>query len=95
MRRLQGVLTPWRRGVQNRDPSWGTATSSSHGAIPMSGVGRRSGSRPVVPRSPSSFLTMSGRSSLRTSSVSVPRQRWGRFGQPSRSFPGTFPGSSR
>jgi hypothetical protein len=24
-----------------------------------------------------------------------PRQRWGRFGRPWRSFPGTFPGSSR
>jgi hypothetical protein len=48
-----------------------------------------------VPRNPSSFLTMSMRSSLRTSSVSVPRQRWGRFGRPWRSFPGMFPGSSR
>jgi hypothetical protein len=94
MRRLQGVPTPWRRGAQNRDPSWGAATSSSRGAIPMSGVGRRSGSGPVVPQNPSSFLTMSGRSSLGTSSVSVPRQRWGRFG-PWRSFPGMFPGSSR
>jgi hypothetical protein len=91
----QGVPTPWRRGAQNRGPSWGAATLSSRGAIPMSGVGRRSGSGPVVPRNPSSFLTMSGRSSLRTSSVSVPRQRWGRFGRPWRSFPGTFPGSSR
>jgi hypothetical protein len=30
-----------------------------------------------------------------TSSVSVPRQRWGCFGRPWRSFPGMFPGSSR
>jgi hypothetical protein len=82
-------------GAQNRGPSWGAATSFSRGAIPMSGVGRRSGSGPVVPRNPSSFLTMSGRSSLKTSSVSVPRQRWGRFSRPWRSFPGMFPGSSR
>jgi hypothetical protein len=95
MRRLQGVLMPWRRGAQNRGPSWGAATSSSCGVILMSGMGRRSGSGPVVPRSPSSFLTMSGRSSLGTSSVSVPRQRWGHFGRPWRSFLGTFPGSSR
>jgi hypothetical protein len=27
--------------------------------------------------------------------VSVPRQRWGRFGRPCRSFAGTFPRSSR
>jgi hypothetical protein len=52
MRRLQGVLTPWRRGAQNRFPSWGAATSSSRVAIPMSFVGRRSGSGPVVPRTP-------------------------------------------
>jgi hypothetical protein len=82
-------------GAQNRGSSWGATTSSSHGAIPMSDVGRCSGSGPVVPRNPSSSLTMSGRSSLGTSSVSVPRQRWGRFGRPWRSFPGTFPGSSR
>jgi hypothetical protein len=69
-------------GAQNRGPSWGAATLSSHGAIPMSGVGRRSGSGPAALRNPSSFLTMSGRSSLGTSFVSVPRQRWGRFGRP-------------
>jgi hypothetical protein len=40
------------------------------------------GSGPVRPRIPSSFLTTSGRSSLGTSSVSVPRQRWGRSGHP-------------
>jgi hypothetical protein len=88
MRRLQGVPMPWRRGAQNRDPSWGAATLSSHGAIPMSGVGRRSGSGPAALRNPSSFLTMSGKSSLGTSFVSVPRQRWGRFGRSWRSFPG-------
>jgi hypothetical protein len=82
-------------GAQNRNPSWGAATSSPRGAIPMSGVGRRSGSRPATPRNPSSSLTMSGRSSLGMSSVSMPRQQWGRFSRPWRSFPGTFPGSSR
>jgi hypothetical protein len=81
-------------GAQNCDPSWGAATSSSRGAVPTSGVSR-SGSGPMVLRNPSSFLTMSERSSLGTSFVSVPRQRWGRFGRPWRSFPGTFPGSSR
>jgi hypothetical protein len=82
-------------GAQNHGPSWGAATLSSHGAIPMSGVGRRSGSGPAALRNPSSFLMMSGRSSLGTSFVSVPRQRWGRFGRPWKTFPGTFPGSSR
>jgi hypothetical protein len=90
-----GVPTPWRRGAQNRDPSWGAATLSPRGAIPMRGVGRRSGSGPAAPRKPSSSLTMSGRSSLGMSSVSMPRPRWDRFGRPWRSFPGTFPGSSR
>jgi hypothetical protein len=90
-----GGVDALEEGAQNRGLSWGAATFSSRGAIPMSGVGRRSGSGSVVPRNPSSFLTMSGRSSLGTSFVSVPRQRWGRFGRPWRSFPGTFPGSSR
>jgi hypothetical protein len=83
-----------RRGAQNRDLSWGVATSSSRGAVPMGGVSR-SGSGPVGLRIPSSFLTMSERSSLGTGFVSVPRQRWGRFGRPWRSFAGTFPRSSR
>jgi hypothetical protein len=82
-------------GAQNHGSSWGAATSSPRGTIPMSGVGRCSGSGPAAPRNPSSSLTMSGRSSLRMSSVSMPRQRWGHFGRPWRSFPGTFPGSSR
>jgi hypothetical protein len=82
-------------GAQNRGPSWGATTLSPRGAIPMSGVDRRSGSGPVAPRNPSSSLMMSGRSSLGMSSMSVPRQRWGRLGRPWRSFPGTFPGSSR
>jgi hypothetical protein len=46
-------------------------------------------------RTRSSFLTMSGRSSLGTSSVSVLRQRWGRSGHPWRSFAGTSPRFSR
>jgi hypothetical protein len=81
-------------GAQNRGPSWGAATSSLCSAVPTSGISR-SGSGPVVPRDPSLFLTMSERSRLGTSFVSVLRQRWGRFGRPWRSFPGTFPGSSR
>jgi hypothetical protein len=68
-------------GAQNCGPSWGAATSSPRGAIPMSGVDRRSGSGPVPPRNPSSSLMMSGRRSLGMSSVSVSRQRWGRFGR--------------
>jgi hypothetical protein len=80
MRRLQGVPTPWRRCALNHDPSWGAATLSPRGATPMSGVGKRSGSGPAAPRNPSSSLTMSGRSSLGMSSVSMPRRRWGRFG---------------
>jgi hypothetical protein len=90
-----GGLDALEEGAQNRDPSWGAATSSPRGAIPMSGVGRRSGSGPAAPRNPSSSSTMSGRSSLGMSSVSMSRQRWGRFGRPWRSFPGMFPGSSR
>jgi hypothetical protein len=82
-------------GTQNRGPSWGAATSSPRGAVPMSDVDRRSGSGPVVPRNPSLSLMMSERSSLGMSSVSVPRQRWGRFGRPWRFFLGTFLGSSR
>jgi hypothetical protein len=95
MRRLQEVSAPWMREAQNRDPSWGAATLSSRGEVPTSGVGRGSGSGPVVLRNPSSFLTMSERSRLGTSFVSVPRRRWGRSGRPWRSFPGTFLGSSR
>jgi hypothetical protein len=81
-------------GAQDRGPSRGSATLSLRGAVPVSGVSR-SGSRPAVLRNPSSSLTMSERSSLGTSFVSVPRQQWGRFGRPWRSFAGTFPGSSR
>jgi hypothetical protein len=81
-------------GAQNCDPSWGAATLSPRGVIPMGGVSR-SGSGPMVLRIPSSFSTMSERSSLGTGFVSVPRRRWGRFGRPWRSFAGTFPRSSR
>jgi hypothetical protein len=88
------LLDASEEGAQNRDPSWGAATSSSRGAILTGGVSR-SGSGPVALRIPSSFLTMSERSSLGTGFVSVPRQRWGRFGRPWRSFAGTFPRSSR
>jgi hypothetical protein len=87
-------LVPRRRVARNRDPSWGAATSSPRGAVPTGGVSR-SGSGPVGLRIPSSFLTMSERSSLGTGFVSVLRQRWGRFGRPWRSFAGTFPRSSR
>jgi hypothetical protein len=80
MCRLQEVPAPLRREAQNRDPSWGAATSSSRGEVPTSGVGRGSGSGPVVLRNPSSFLTMSERSRPGTSFASAPRQRWGRFG---------------
>jgi hypothetical protein len=80
-------------GVEPR-PVLGAATSSSRGAVPTGGVSR-SGSGPVVLWIPSSFLTMSERSRLGTGFVSVPRQRWGRFGRPWRSFAGTFPRSSR
>jgi hypothetical protein len=82
-------------GAQNRGSSWGATTSSSRGEFPMSGVGRGSGSGPVVLWNPSSFLTMSKRSRPGTSLASAPRRRWGRFGRPCRPFPGTFPGSSR
>jgi hypothetical protein len=81
-------------GAQNRDPSWGAAASSPRGVAPTGSVSR-SGSGPVVLRIPSSFSTMSERSSLGTGFVSVPRRRWGRFGRPWGSFAGTFPRFSR
>jgi hypothetical protein len=88
------LLGATEEGVWNRDTSWGAATSSPRDAVPTGGVSR-SGSGPVGLRIPSSFWTMSERSSLGTGFVSVPRQRWGRFGRPWRSFAGTFPRSSR
>jgi hypothetical protein len=88
------LLGASEEGARNCDPSQGAATLSPRGAVPTGGVSC-SGSGPVGPWIPSSFLTMSERSSLGTGFVSVPRQRWGRFGRPWRSFAGTFPRSSR
>jgi hypothetical protein len=87
-------LVPRWRGARDRDPSRRAAALSLRGGAPRGGASC-SGSEPVRPRIPSSFLTMSGRSSLGVSSVSVPRRRWGRSGHPWRSFAGTFPRSSR
>jgi hypothetical protein len=81
-------------GARNRDPSRRATTLSPCGAVPMGGASCF-GFGPVGPRIPSSFLTMSERSSLGTGFVSVPKQRWGRFGRPWRFFAGTFPRSSR
>jgi hypothetical protein len=71
--------------------------SSSLVAVRRSSEGRRQLLRfgPVRPRIPSSFLTMNGRSSLGTSSASVPKQRWGRSGRRWRFSTGTSPKSSR
>jgi hypothetical protein len=88
------LLGASEEGAWNRDLSRGAATLSPRGAVPTGGVSC-SGSGPVGPRIPSSFLTMSESSNLGTGFVSVPRQRWGRFGRPWRSFAGTFPRSSR
>jgi hypothetical protein len=49
-------------GARDRYPSWGAVASSPRGAVPTGGVSR-SGSGPVGLRIPSSFLTMSKRSS--------------------------------
>jgi hypothetical protein len=75
-------------------PVPGSGNLVPRGAVPTGGVSC-SGSGPVGPRIPSSFLTMSERSNLGTGFVSVPRHRWGRFGRPWRSFAGTFLRSSR
>jgi hypothetical protein len=88
------LLGASEEGARDRDPSRRAAALSPRGAAPRGGASCF-GSGPVRPRIPSSFLTTSGRSSLGTSSVSVPRQRWGRSGHPWRSFAGTFPRSSR
>jgi hypothetical protein len=61
-------------GARNCDPSGGAAALSPRGAVPTGGVSR-SGFGPVGLQIPSSFLTMSERSSLGTGFVSVPRQR--------------------
>jgi hypothetical protein len=88
------LLGASEEGARNRDPSRGAATLSPRGAVLTGGVSC-SGSGPVGPQIPSSFLTMSERSSLGTGFASVSRQQWGRFGRPWRSFAGTFPISSR
>jgi hypothetical protein len=81
-------------GAWKRDPSHRAAALSLRGGA-LRGGASCSGSGPVRLRIPSSFLTMSGRSSLGMSSANVPKQRWGRSGPPWRSFAGTSPRSSR
>jgi hypothetical protein len=81
-------------GAWKRDSSRRATALSLRGGAPRGGTSC-SGSRPVRLRIPSSFLTMSGRSSLGTSFASVPRQRWGRSGHRWRSFAGTSLRSSR
>jgi hypothetical protein len=88
------LLGASKEGARDRDPSRRAATLSPRDAVPRGGASCF-GSGPMGPWIPSSFLTMSGRSSLGTSFVSVPRQRWGRSGRPWRSFAGTFLRSSR
>jgi hypothetical protein len=88
------LLGASKEGAWNRDPSRRAAALSLRGAVPTGGASCFD-SGPVGPRIPSSFLTMSERSSLGTGFVSVPMQRWGRSGRPWRSFAGTFPRSSR
>jgi hypothetical protein len=81
-------------GVWKRDPSRRAAALSLRGGAPRGGASC-SGSRPVRLWIPSSFLMMSGRSSLGTSSASVPKQRWGRSGRRWRSSAGMSRKSSR
>jgi hypothetical protein len=88
------LLGASEEGARTRDPSRRAAALSLRGAVPTGGASCF-GSGLVGPRIPSSFLTTSGRSSLGTCFVSVPRQRWGRSGRPWRSFAGTSPRSSR
>jgi hypothetical protein len=88
------LLGASEEGARDHDPFRRAAALSPRGAVPR-GSASCFGSGPVGPRIPSSCLTMSGRSSLGTGSVSVPRQQWGRSGRPWRSFAGTFPRSSR
>jgi hypothetical protein len=91
---VASLLGASEEGARTRDPSRRAAALSLRGAVPTGGASCY-GSGPVGPRIPSSFLTTSGRKSLGTGFVSVPRQRWGRSGRPWRSFAGTFPRSSR
>jgi hypothetical protein len=87
------LLGASEEGAQTRDPSHRAAALSLRGAV-LTGGASCFGSGPVGPRIPSSFLTTSGRSSLGTGFVSVPRQRWGRSGRLWKSFAGMFPRSS-
>jgi hypothetical protein len=80
-------------GARKRDPSRRAAALSLCGALRVGAS--CSGSGPVRPQTPSSFLTTNGRSSLGTSSASVPKQRWGRSGRRWRFSAGTSPKSSR
>jgi hypothetical protein len=84
------LLGASEEGARDRDPSRRAAALSPRDAAPRGGASCF-GSGPVGPWIPSSFLTMSGRSSIGTGFVSVPRQRWGRSGRPWRSFAGAFP----
>jgi hypothetical protein len=88
------LLVPRRRGARDRDLSHRAAALSPRGAVPRGGASCF-GSGPVGPRIPSSFSTMSGKSSLGTGFASVPRQRWCHSGRPWRSFAGMFPSSSK
>jgi hypothetical protein len=88
------LLGASEEGARDRDPSRRAAALSPRGTVPRGGASCF-GSGPMGPRIPSLFLMMSGRSSLGTGFMSVPRQRWGRFGRPWRSFAGTFPRLSR
>jgi hypothetical protein len=81
-------------GARKRDPSHRAAALSLCGGAPRVGASC-SGSGPVRLQTPSSFLTTNGRSSLGTSSASVPEQRWGRSGRRWRFSAGMSPKSSR
>jgi hypothetical protein len=81
-------------GAWRRDPSYRAAALSLCGGAPRVGASCF-GSGPVRPRIPSSFSTMNGRTSPRTSSASAPKQRWGRSGRRWRFSAGTSPKSSR
>jgi hypothetical protein len=85
---------PIAADAEMADRSRRAAALSLCGGAPRVGVSC-SGSGPVGPRIPSSFSTMSGRSSPGTSSASVPKQRWGRSGRRWRFSAGTSPKSSR
>jgi hypothetical protein len=62
-------------GCAEPRPVPGAVALSPHSSTLMSGAGSRSGSGAAVPQSSSSSSTMSRRSSLEMSSVSIPRRR--------------------